>query len=874
MRNPPLPTPQLPYFSYRRWATSISCVTCLFAATMTGGCWNPFDFGSKGNDDRPTIQAANQNGIGVVELRRLGTIPSGEVEWIGGPFELHGARNEWLDGLLQVTDANELRISKPAHVASEGELELSRIRVYRVAEVAVETRSIGAVRDGGIGDADSRRSPRALIPLSAIESKEGSVWKIPPGTRLIYLELKAPASAPAGLYETSLEVRSDKGDQRVPFRLLLDDLALSDVPDFSLYGQVTWDDLMRLFPAAFKGIEPRLLTRRDGKHVLATERMDQIVRLAREHRLDIGFDRLSPTVKNTPREGLSIDWSDYDSVVIPWLTGEIDPAREGLGAFPLPLPVEVTRGAVDAKEFARAAMSHFEQQRLLSKMLLPTGLAESALGNSELAAKVRRPGDIVELPAQSEEGLRQVAWLAFAEGRRAARAGNVAPGVSGPMEAETANRAVWFYPGEWFGRPGTVPGVVPSIAIKWARRAQQDREIFELARRRGASTLAQTVARRATRYGERAPTFGGDLLTPSSSRDTWKEGLRIVRAAAVARLPGSTGPSSDMEADEREALQRWSVSLDRPLLLPGEMAYGREEGRITVRAEFDLVDEAAEVNVLHNADAWTRVSASRRAGGMTVRGIIDPARIRYPVNRTSDLKGQSLPPNGSMILQTVSGPQRITAERELLLPVVAVLPSPTNIVLDGKMGDWSEEEVIQFGPLVRMLDRQAVQESKTFRASKSTGILAKWDDNNLYLAIRAEGTAKDAANIATNFTAEDKGRAYGEELCRLMLKGLGGGGKELQLLIKPSGMTVEKGAGQIRYAATNERSVWRAEICIPATALGLRSFGPQVPIEFNLIRHDPATGESSSFAGPIDQDTQPTRGLLILSESAPTQREP
>lgn len=817
--------------------------------------------------DSPTKPARQNWTFGVVELRRAGT-EGGHAEWIGGPLDLQAARNEWVDGVLNVEGGRELQISNLTHAGGEGNITFDRVRVYVVREVAVELKSVGAVRDSGPSGTEAaiQKAPQALVPL---EGKNG-VWKLPTGrdaAKLVYIEVKPPVSAAPGLYESTLTLLGKRGEEKLPLRLLLDDLALSEVPDFSLYGQVRWDDLVRLFPETFMGIEPRLLSRLNARHVVATERLDQIVRLAREHRLDVGFDRLTPTVKYTPREGLQVDWSDYDSVVIPWLTGEIDPSREGLSAFPLPIPEEVARGAVRQGDWARAAISHFEQRRLLGKMLLPRGLSESALGQGELAEKVRLPGDLVDLPAQSEEGLRQVAWQAFAEGRRAARAGDVAPGVSSPSQPEVANRAVWFYPGDWFGTRGAA---VPSIGIKWARRAQQDREIFELARRRGANVLAQTVARRATRIGENVPTFGGDLLTPTISRETWREGLRIVRAAAVARVPGTQGPTPGMELDEQESLQRWSVSLDRPLVLPGPLVYQTQSvGETTLQFELDLVDTAAEVRIVRVPDGWKQLDLNRRQAGVTLTARIDPETIRYPVTRDYDAQGRPLPENGTLLLETVTSPERITARREVLLPVMAVLPAPVAPVLDGKINDWTNDELIHVGPLVRLLDRPAVQGSATLRAGTDTNLLAKWDGNHMYLAFRAEGVRADPSSpLKTNFIAQDKGRAWGEDLCRISLRV---GPQTLHLLAKPSGLTVEEGMGKdIHYATTVNNGTWRGELRIPAPALGFNHYAPGQTIEFNLVRHEPSTGESASLAGPIDQDYQPTRALLYLVESTPT----
>ena len=48
---------------------------------------------------------------------------------------------------------------------------------------------------------------------------------------------------------------------------------------------------------------------------------------------------------------------------------------------------------------------------------------------------------------------------------------------------------VWFYPGKWFG----VEGMVPSLQLKWLRRAEQDHEYLML-----ADTAADSVSMRCS----------------------------------------------------------------------------------------------------------------------------------------------------------------------------------------------------------------------------------------------------------------------------------------------------------------------------------------------------------------------------------------
>ena len=96
-----------------------------------------------------------------------------------------------------------------------------------------------------------------------------------------------------------------------------------------------------------------------------------------------------------------------------------------------------------------------------------------------------------------ERDVRLWAWLGFLPPPTGSGAGPISSGVSGraemiqwantlptynnPDEPADPSDAVWFYPGFWFG----VNEPVPTVQLKWIRRAQQDFEYLYLSRQRG-----------------------------------------------------------------------------------------------------------------------------------------------------------------------------------------------------------------------------------------------------------------------------------------------------------------------------------------------------------------------------------------------------
>lgn len=925
-------------------------------ATGSGGCFGDPSAstepagragGTGGGGSAPEAAGGEEktsSGFGAVTLSEGSPEPT---QTASSTLSLQGARNEWLDTYLRLPPAgapgeaagrgSRLTVSdlvpgdSTANSGAGGErIPAAVVRLYRVVLLPFDTRAVRSVRERGPGSEETRL-PAALIPLEAQpsgasskegggEDKGGAVYVIPPGTQYLYAEVKVPLTAAAGGYTGTLRLSTPRasgglfGGEReeaasVALRLGVDDLAISDEPTASVYGEVPFDDLRRLFPRQFGAVTvSSMLSRTDARFLLATERMDEIVRLCKAHRLDVGFTQLQPVVKYTPRDGMTFDWSDYDSLVMPWLTGEVmggggsgggEGGGEGLTAFPLPVAELYRGGAMDAGAYVKAVVGHFDQRRVLSRTILPAEIPPDLLAKSggEAAEKVRQPARL-ETPARSLEGLRQVAWESFALGRSAAVAGVVSPRASSAEQSEDLSRPVWFYPGEWFGRTG----VVPAVGIKWARRAQQDREILDLASRRGASTLAQQVARRATRMGMTRTSVAGDLLTPVMSlgdmaggRRAWEEGLAMVRTAAVSREPGGGSGGGtmagtaleDLKSIEEEALARWAVRLDVPLMVPGKVTYSREEGELRVRAEIELADPGAEASVAGVPDGWedARVSRGEGANSVVVRARINPAKLRYPVDGRSNERGEALPVNGSLTLEAVSGANRLTSRRTVVVPVAALLPSPGTPTIDARLVDWSEEELVQGDKegLRPMWTRRALQSAGMEEGAggsgvasgdgKGTRVYARWDADTLYMAFRLEGVSAPASDSpATNFTPEEMGRACGESLVRLRVTPVGEG-KELRLLLKPKSATVEASAVGVngtppRYAASLDRGVWRAELAIPSQMLGVTPTAG-VALGWNFVRHDAETGESSSVAGPVDRDYQEISGLMVMVERAP-----
>jgi hypothetical protein len=148
--------------------------------------------------------------------------------------------------------------------------------------------------------------------------------------------------------------------------------------------------------------------------------------------------------------------------------------------------------------------------------------------------------------------------------------------------------------------------------------------------------------------------------------------------------------------------------------------------------------------------------------------------------------------------------------------------------------------------------------------------------------------------MTRNFVETEFRRVWNEDVCELLLQpvwqqaGEPVEGPLLHVVCKPDGafarrrldrrtaaepwQTFESG---MRYAATvDEQGIWRAEVTLPWSALaqaGIQQPGAGRPplLRFNLSHHEGKTGQSASWAGPVDfgADDRFT-GALILRQAA------
>ncbi len=158
--------------------------------------------------------------------------------------------------------------------------------------------------------------------------------------------------------------------------------------------------------------------------------------------------------------------------------------------------------------------------------------------------QTNRPGLVPYVGAGGDERDARVwSYLAFLRNASMILWGSPVPRGNSATEAADPSDLIWFYPGKWFG----VSDPVPTIQLKWLRRAEQDYEYLNLARERGEVINATLMARLLTKPVEVQPGQTPDptyaLLCGTSDFRAWNEAEqsagRYDSAAYAGRAAGS-----------------------------------------------------------------------------------------------------------------------------------------------------------------------------------------------------------------------------------------------------------------------------------------------------------------------------------------------
>jgi len=510
----------------------------------------------------------------------------------------------------------------------------------------------------------------------------------------------------------------------------------------------------------------------------------------------------------------------------------------------------------------------------------------------------------------AEQDVRVWAWLAFL--RHVTTYGNtksdpgddliiwdaVAPSSSSPAQGADPTELTWFYPGAWFG----ADGAVPSIQLKWLRRAEQDYEYLLMARQRGEVINALQMARLMTKPVELSPGQKPEpvysLMSGTSDPATWDQARALLAQTILLREPGQE-PDPARQREVYLRTMQWAAPQERPLLIARQANWSwsvpsesREGGNwVNLKLALDIYN-ASETTPDQNHLQWTQapVGWEIHPQELSVPQLRTYHVLRAAMEQRFNLDRVSPQARQPMEMQFVDGFSKAATRLKLVLPVAASDRREGRLSIDGNLDDWSPEDAVQNGPMVRMFDRPAIQRQELEAASTSTRLYSSWAAENFYLAFSLEGLPINDGHAGRNFVEYQQRRAWGEDLAEILIQPIDANnrlGPVLHLVCKPNGVvSIERqsaanpssldgwqpvDSSPARYVSIATGGHWTGEIAIPwRLILGPGAEAPTL-LRFNFAQHKAATGESASWAGPIDFGRdQSFMGLIYLR--SPDQR--
>jgi hypothetical protein len=500
-----------------------------------------------------------------------------------------------------------------------------------------------------------------------------------------------------------------------------------------------------------------------------------------------------------------------------------------------------------------------------------------------------------------EKDVRLWAWLASLRGAKVIGWDGALPHANKPETPADPNELTWFYPGRWFG----VDHPVPTIQLKWLRRAQQDYEYLHLARERGQPIHTILMSRLMIKPVQVAgdqpdPTQG--LLSGTTDPKAWTQALDLLARKIQLHAPG-VQPDEQKDLELNLETQNWIAPQERPLLTARATTWGRSAGPgnwLDLRLGIDIYN-AADVP-LEGELAWVGaprgwefspqpliLDKTTAVSGFQVKQVSAPARVDLDRLGPETRNPIRLKFTDSLRDRAASVPLYLNVHA----PVAASDKREGKLVIDANLGDWDDNaDAIHIGPLVCMLDRPTLQKQTVRPASTESRLYSNWVAKQLYVAFKLNGVRTGASRVERNFVDYQLRRAWGEDLCEILIQPIyekpGDVGQVVHVICKPKGQIViatkhsprnqrllgsafkEVVAGEdVKYQTAVDGGAWRGELQLPWQVINDKDHQDQLPrlLRFNFAQYKESNGESASWAGPVDYGRDDSfMGLLYLRD--------
>ncbi len=465
----------------------------------------------------------------------------------------------------------------------------------------------------------------------------------------------------------------------------------------------------------------------------------------------------------------------------------------------------------------------------------------------------------------------------------------------------------------------TPVAVLPSLRLAWLNAGLNDTNMLGLLERRGdpavvSEVLAGVVGR--TGLTVAVPSEPGDLpLAPAGFLySAWP-----ADHAAWQRLPAllemlvsSTDLGHRAKISPSDPLylatKLWLAETHRPVVRIAGYRFAQRPGRegpITdidlellvenplntrVDLEFLLENLPGDFQLTPGAPGINPLTPNKRLVTIEPSAL---TRVRIPLAGHIDTLRKTPQPHNISIRELTGG---ATIQLPLLLPIYRVRPLDANafLTIDGKPDDWTLDVVARdYGPMLinsRYLSRAELlrgrgvdpnPETLTLALAEDPPATVRWshDAANIYALITCP--QPDAADEKNNDWPQQSNRWWGTDGVQLLLTS----GNTLQnkrlihLGIKPSGVVLTlaatlapntastsslkwtDGPSGLKFGITSTRSAYTVELAIP------RSWFPhESQFRVNLLRHRAADLRSTSWSGPVVDDTDISLMGLLVTE--------
>ncbi len=499
----------------------------------------------------------------------------------------------------------------------------------------------------------------------------------------------------------------------------------------------------------------------------------------------------------------------------------------------------------------------------------------------------------------TEQGIRTLAWLAFSRDASLVLCGNPLPvHLSEALHPQPGNRLTLCYPGAWFATDAPLA----TIQLKWLREAEQDYEYLMLASQADDRAVSLSMCQLTTRplqlQAAQKPEPVFDLLAGPVDPRTSDEARQIL----IERISAPTKSSNKSSAPAQLQTLRWFTAHQRPTLLAGGVQWlwnldpdnadvATESGKwIDARLRLHLYNPAAEM-AAGSTLQWPAMTGGwePHPSPIEIPGVKQYQVGTYVADARFDLNRIGPDSRQPIEVDFVDGFTGQSVPCRMMLPIAVSERRKQPLSLDGSLNDWYAADAVQLDqPLVRMFNRAALQSQQLQLADTLSSIYTAWSEENFYVAFRLGGVTAADLRSTRNFVQYDHGRAWGEDLCEMLIQPVyvdNTIGPTLHVVCKPGGNWVEQQspdptgtnpppwqpfeASAVRYASgvDPDQRLWRGEVAIPWKAIAAPNHARPGLLRFNFIQHQQSTAQSASWAGPIDQsrNTQMS-GLLLLKE--------